>query len=534
MTTSKYLRLSSEDVDLRDGGKMESNSISNQRNLLDAFISRTPELAESHVIEFCDDGWSGKNFERPAVQEMLFQVKQGKIQCVIVKDFSRFGRDYLTVGNYISRVFPFLGVRFISVNDGFDSIRSREIDSLETSFQTILYDLYSRDLSRKIRKAKRFRAEQGKFLSPFAPYGYVKDPADKNHLVIDPPAAEVVRRIFKLTGSGQTAVQIAKTLNAEGVPTPMLYKRAAGCSRTIWPCIHEENFWTDKTIEKILRDERYIGKNIYGKMTHDVIGSHHMVAVGRKDWIIVENTHMGIVSEEEFNRVRPAMRACTEYKEYPVSTVRGKIRCGVCGRSLAKRKRKTDYYYCRTPSLTDAYHCAGVRIGVKEIDNLILEGLRAQASLAVELSRIWEERRSKVQQSAAATAKTLAALKEKHSQQEQHIKDLYEPFVMGEIGKAEYLAMKNAAIKERDALAAQIERTEASIENWGANGILQNRFVDSFKQYTAVQALTEEIISDVLDSVHVYPDGQIEIIWNFCDELKQLILDLQGEEQNGR
>lgn len=254
-TTAKYVRLSSEDDDLRQGGKLESNSIANQRDLLDAFISRMPELASTNVIEFCDDGWSGKNFERPAVQEMIAQARAGKIQCIVVKDLSRFGRDYLTVGSYISSVFPFLGVRFIAVNDGYDSIRPLDVDSLDTSFKTLLYDFYSRDLSRKVRKAKRFRAQRGDFLSPFAPYGFIKDPEDKNHLLIDPPAAEIVRRIFRMMGSGHPTDQIAKVLNSEAVPTPMLYKRAAGCSRTSWPSVQEENIWTRNIVSKILRDE---------------------------------------------------------------------------------------------------------------------------------------------------------------------------------------------------------------------------------------------------------------------------------------
>ncbi len=152
---AEYLRLSSEDIDLKDARKTESNSISNQRDLLNAHIAKIPEFSESEVVEFCDDGWSGKNFERPAVQEMLAQVRQGKIHCVIVKDLSRFGRDYIIVENYISRIFPFLGVRFISVNDGIDSIRPMDVDSLDTSFRALLYDLYSRDLSRKVRSAKR-------------------------------------------------------------------------------------------------------------------------------------------------------------------------------------------------------------------------------------------------------------------------------------------------------------------------------------------------------------------------------------------
>ena len=335
--TAKYIRLSSEDDDLGKSGKVESNSVTNQRNLLNAFISRTPELADTSVIEFCDDGWSGKNFERPGFQKMISQVRAGKIQCIVVKDLSRFGRDYLTVGNYISCVFPFLGVRFIAVNDGFDSIRPTDIDSLETSFKALIYDLYSRDLSRKVRSAKRFRAQQGDFLSPFAPYGYVKDPADRSRLVIDPEAAETVRRIFRMTADGQRKEQLARQLNAEGVPTPMLYKRAAGCTRTKWNNLFEENFWTGSLIYGILRDERYVGRIVYGKHTRDRIGHAHVVRVDREDWIVVENTHEGIVTREEFDRAQAAIRAsergAVRNQNHPLQK---KIRCGTCGYAMSR------------------------------------------------------------------------------------------------------------------------------------------------------------------------------------------------------
>lgn len=155
MKTAMYLRISSEDEDLRTGEKDESESISNQRSLLREYVSGHAELAGSEILEFCDDGWSGTNFERPAVKELLEQVRRGQINCILVKDLSRFGRDYLTVGDYISRVFPFLGVRFISVNDGFDSSNPLDIDSLDTSFRTLIYDLYSRDLSRRVKNAKK-------------------------------------------------------------------------------------------------------------------------------------------------------------------------------------------------------------------------------------------------------------------------------------------------------------------------------------------------------------------------------------------
>lgn len=230
-----------------------------------------------------------------------------------LKFLSRFGRDYLVVGNYISRVFPFLGVRFIAVNDGFDSSRPQDIDSLDTSFKTLIYDLYSRELSTKVKNAKRMRAEKGLFLSPFAPYGYVKDPENKNRLLIDEEAAVIVRKIFALTIDGAKPSEIAALLNREGVPTPMLYKRAAGCSRERWPSIHEENFWTQGNIFKILRDERYIGKCVYGKRERDAVGNRHTVKRSKTDWVIVDETHEGIVSKTDFQKAAGRMK---EYREF--------------------------------------------------------------------------------------------------------------------------------------------------------------------------------------------------------------------------
>ena len=218
MRTAIYLRISSEDADLRTGEKNESESISNQRSLLREYVSSHADLSDSEILEFCDDGWSGTNFERPAVKALLEQVRRGQINCILVKDLSRFGRDYLTVGDYISRVFPFLGVRFISVNDGFDSSNPLDIDSLDTSFRTLIYDLYSRDLSRRVKSAKRARAERGAFLSPYAPYGYVKDPEDKNHLLVDTEAADVIRRIFQMAADGAKPWQIAAALKKYRMP----------------------------------------------------------------------------------------------------------------------------------------------------------------------------------------------------------------------------------------------------------------------------------------------------------------------------
>jgi site-specific DNA recombinase len=531
-TTAKYVRLSSEDDDLRKGGKLESNSIANQRDLLDAFISRMPELAGTNIIEFCDDGWSGKNFERPAVQEMIAQARAGMIQCIVVKDLSRFGRDYLTVGSYISSVFPFLGVRFIAVNDGYDSIRPLDVDSLDTSFKTLLYDFYSRDLSRKVRKAKRFRAQRGDFLSPFAPYGFVKDPANKNHLLIDPPAAEVVRRIFRMMGSGHPAEHIAKVLNREAVPTPMLYKRAAGCSRTSWPSVQNENIWTGSLIAKILRDERYIGTNVYGKRMRDQVGHHHTVKVRKAEWITMAGTHDGIVTQAEFDKAQLAMREFMERDGINLSewVLRHKVRCGVCSYTMARSRAKHPVYYCRTYRVSDAFACPSERVPEADILEAVLDGLHVQAMAAVEMSRIWEERHQRKKTDTAALRKNIAALREIHSKLERQIKDLYTSFGLGDISKAEYLAAKAAATQKRDAAAEQLAGWEAKLENISEDGELQNQFIVRFRSYVEadMKEITQEILSDLLSGIHVYPGGRLEIIWNYRDEYKKMVLDLEG------
>lgn len=522
LTIAKYLRISDEDRDRKEAGKTESNSIANQRNLLSDFIGRMPEFDGAEVLEFCDDGFSGKNFERPAVREMLECVKRGEIQCIIVKDLSRFGRDYLTVGNYLSRVFPFMGVRFIAVNDGFDSIRPMDIDSLEISFKTLLYDLYSRDLSRKVRNALHFKAQQGEYVSSFAPYGYVKDPDNKNHLVIDDKAAENVRRIFHMAAEGLSTTQIARILNEEQIPTPMKYKKAAGCSRTKWNCIREDNFWTNEAVVIILRDERYTGRNIFGKRRLAEVGSAHSVKVSRKDWTIADNTHEGIVTQEEFDRAQACIRGLAE--RGPIQHGRRntplykKIKCGICGRVMMRSKGRNPCYLCHTPRVTDAYACPTQRIPEADLMETVLDGLRMQAYYAVEISHVREEKRRCQKRDSDIVRKKLSELEESRVRLESSIRELYEKFVFEEMDKTEYLSAKKAAMEKKDGIAARAMALEEKLKNAGGDGMSENQFADSFGEYADIAKLTAEIVSDVLQEVIVYPDKTLNIVWNYRED----------------
>ena len=527
MRVAMYLRLSSEDVDLRNTGKAESESISNQRGLLESFIGSRPEFAGWERSEFCDDGWSGKNFERPSFIRMMEQVKQGQIQCIVVKDLSRFGRDYLVVGNYISRVFPFMGVRFIAVNDNFDSARPQDIDSLDTSFKTLIYDLYSRELSAKVKNAKRMRAEKGLFLSPFAPYGYVKAPEDKNRLLVDEEAADVVRMIFSLTAEGVKPSVIAAKLNRAGTPTPMLYKRAAGCSRDRWPSIHEENHWADGNICKILRDERYIGKCVYGKRERDCVGSWHTVKHSKNDWVVVDDTHEGIVSKELFQRANSRMR---EYREcVPVvserNPLRKKVICGVCGHAMRLSKTKNAKYHCSMQHYGMPYDCPSEGILQADIHEMVVTLIRTYAAYAVSLEHLLLLQKERIQAERKQSRRELAVLQSRKNQLEKALQDLYEKLIDGTMDKESYLAHKAGIHAQMEELTGRMERLEQVAQNTTEQG---GAFIEKYKEYAELDTLTAEAARDFVKRVTVYKDGGIEIELALRDELEVLLNQLEN------
>lgn len=245
-----YTRLSRE-----DGDKPESDSISNQRALLEDFLSRRPDLCPAGW--YADDGYTGTNFDRPGFRRMLGDIEAGQVNCVVVKDLSRFGRDYIDVGRYLERWFPEHGVRFLAVNDGIDSEKG-PYDML-LPVKNVFNEQYARDISRKVRSAFRTKQRQGEFIGAFASYGYRKDPDNHNRLVVDPAASAVVARIFTLFEHGMGKVSIAKLLNEEGIPCPSEYKRLNGEKYSNGRRIRSTTYWTYATIHRMLHNQMYIG-----------------------------------------------------------------------------------------------------------------------------------------------------------------------------------------------------------------------------------------------------------------------------------
>ena len=343
-----YIRLSKGDD--RDG---ESNSVTMQRMLLRKYTQE--HFPDCEVQEFCDDGYTGTNFERPGVQRLLAEVRDGKIDCIIVKDFSRFARDYIELGSYLERIFPFLGVRFISVNDHYDSRDFRgSIAGPDMYFKNLLYDLYSKDLSQKVRSSLAVRKERGQYLSANAPFGYEKDPNDRHSLVIAEDEAEVVRKIFSLTVEGYTSTQIARLFNENHVKTPAEFRIAKG--QTVRKPKGERFLWSSGAICRILKNEVYIGNVVQKKYEKDFVGGkNHRKPC--EEWLVTCHHHEAVIDWEMFDLVqegRGKKRLPQHRNTHPLT---GMVVCGCCRRNLQYRSCLNPYFTCHTRYSTGFRNC---------------------------------------------------------------------------------------------------------------------------------------------------------------------------------
>ena len=297
-----YLRLSQEDEAARDQLKDESNSIHSQRLLLRQYVKEHQELASLLLREFVDDGYTGTNFDRPQFQQMMAQVKAGKVGCILVKDLSRFGRNYLEVGDYLEHIFPFLGVRFIAVNDHFDSQEYvGKTTGMEVAFRNLVYQRYSQDLSEKVKSAMHLKMSKGKYVTS-CPYGYRKDPADKHHMVIDPETAPIVREIFLAAIAGKKTTEIAAALNERQIPTPQMHKKTKEEKR------HSASMWSHQAVLRILQNYKYTGAMVNFKVENAAIRAKVQRKNRPEDWVVVEGQHEAIVSKEEFRLAGESIR----------------------------------------------------------------------------------------------------------------------------------------------------------------------------------------------------------------------------------
>lgn len=518
---AKYLRLSLEDGDLDPLEKDESNSISNQRKLLDNYINEKLGECKAKILEFVDDGKSGTNFDRPAVTKLLNMAKAGKVNCIIVKDFSRWGRNYIAVGDYLEQIFPFLQIRFIAVNDDYDSdkLQYGSAGMVDVGFKNIMHDLYSKELSQKLKLTKRQLFAAGKYHSSFSFYGYLKSPKEKYKLVIDNETANVVRKIFKWAERGMKTMQIAKKLNDKNIPTPMMSLTRQKNFKWFLESDNHGKMWTSSAVMRILKDERYTGKCIYGKTKVAGIGSKKCIPQPPDQWIIVPNVFPVIVSQERYDRVQPKLKKHIKQNKHKNNRLfSGNIRCGHCGYALAYHPAEFSYYQCHTHVVSDSV-CYGNRILESELAEIILSTAKKYAQAAIE--RITEtDKKRKVEQGCfEETERQILNLKKMEAKLLAKNNELFEMLMDKKIDDVNYREQTGLNAEklreyrtELDELLAKAESVKPS-ENRSEETKLLTKLLE-------VETLNKELIDCLVNSIEVYCGGKINISWkfsNFCD-----------------
>lgn len=370
--TALYIRLSRE-----DGDKEESDSIGNQRKLLMEYIASKEELVLKDI--YIDDGYSGTNFNRPDFKRLIHDIEEKEVNCVIVKDLSRFGRDYIDTGRYLERFFPEMGVRFIAISDGIDS--KRQTYDMMLPIKNIFNEQYARDISKKIQATVKIKQHSGEFIGSFASYGYKKSPVDKNKLVIDEYPASIVKRIFDMYVSGIGKQRIARILTNEGILCPSAYKQLNG-QQYKNSNYRENSYWTYSTINSILHKEIYIGNMVQGTKHQTMRGKQNRVA--KEDWIIVSQTHEPIIDQETWNRAQSLLKRRTRQLDLVSNQniFAGFIRCGDCDAAMAKVSwsradgTKSDSFYCGTYKRYGNKYCTPHTLPLNILEQIVLDDLK--------------------------------------------------------------------------------------------------------------------------------------------------------------
>ena len=531
--TCGYVRLSRE-----DGDKEESNSVTGQKELIRDYLSCHPELRECAMK--VDDGYTGSNFERPAFQEMIADVKAGKINCIVVKDLSRFGREYLDSGEYIERIFPFLGVRFIAINDHYDSLHSNPAsDDLVVPFKNLINEAYCRDASVKTRSQLEIKRRRGDFIGSFAVFGYRKDPNDHHKLAVDDYAAGVVRDIFQWKLSGVSAADIADRLTRTGIPTPMDYKKSQGLRYNTSFRTKEDSAWSANMVLRILQNPVYIGVLEQGRVTTPSYKIKRKVVKPREEWAIVEACHEPIIERCDFEIVQKvlAMDTRTCIGAPAVELFCGLLYCGECGAPMIRKtvpsgKHKYVYYVCSAHKNKKA--CFSHALRDKVLEEIVLNLLKQRISDVMSLCDVME-----LVDAAQLQKANLRKLNERYLQKQKEIErnrtllqKLYESLADGLIDRSEYQELKETYAKHRAEAEKQAEVIQEQMGQEMAFGAESRVWIDRFRKYRNITELERSAVVTLIERVLIYREHRVEIVFRWQNEYRAMLELVTNADQS--
>lgn len=518
-----YLRLSRDDED-RDGSmKTESNSIGSQRELIRTFIREQSDI-ELYDI-YVDDGFSGSNFDRPEFKRMISDIKAGRVNCVIVKDLSRFGRDYIESGRYIQKTFPALGVRFIALTDHYDSsLADTGESSIVLPVKNFINDSYCRDISTKVKSQLEVKRKNGECIAPFAVYGYLKSEADRNRLVIDEYAAENVRKIFEWKIEGIAVSEIANTLNRLGILSPKEYKKSLGLHYNGGFSSTGTALWSSTTVKRILTNEVYLGHLVQGKTEKINYKVKKNTEKPKEEWVKVENTHEPIVSEDDFFIVQNLLK--TDGRKSMdtgnASPFMGLLFCGDCGEQMVRRvNRYKDtvkvYYICSTKNRGDG--CSRHSIEEQTLKDIVAESVRHYANTFLKEKQLFER---SVQfetnfESVSRYDKEIERLKKEQDKYYKLCSGLYEDLSSGIITKEEFERLHGGFGQKAKELEEAMKKQEQLIKEMFKKGVLSAGRLKTFQDCVEVKEIDRRSLCSMVKRIEVYENRQIEIEFYFSD-----------------
>lgn len=501
-----YMRLSNE-----DSTNIESHSIKNQREMIKQYILEQSEFKDASFVEYVDDGISGTHTDRQSYQRLMSDVRRGDVDCIIVKDLSRIGRNMLDIDDLLMNQLVSLNVRFIAINNQYDSLK-HPLPNLELAFINLANQYYVRDLAEKAAASRRIKRQKGEHMGN-APFGYMKCNKTKNMLVPDEKTAGYVKLIFSLAVEGRKAVEIAQILNSQDVPTPYVYK-GLKYAHDINPDYY---FWNNVIVLQIIKNLTYIGSVVSCKKKSVSIGSKQMVHVPKSGWVIVPNVHEALVSKDNFNKAQMILE-----KPKPSGSMENlfikKVVCPTCKHNMARYPNLNPYFKCRTAKFTSRFDCKPHSILQSVIEKAVISSIRAYSNVLVDQGQLKLAMLEKEMESVGELERKIRDERKAIQLIESSLPTLFKSFASGNITQEVFIKKKgivNDTTARKQAAVAEMSERLSAISNGHAR---TKDTVEAFIPFIEMDALTKEAVDLLIEKIIVRGEKDIEIIWNGRDE----------------
>jgi DNA invertase Pin-like site-specific DNA recombinase len=479
--------------------------------MIQAYLSARGEFASARITEYIDDGATGESTNREGYQRLMSDVERGAVDCIIVKDLSRIGRNELDTDDLLMNYLVSLHVRIISINDNYDSFL-HPLSNLELAFINLVNQQYNRDLVKKSVSAKLVKMKRGEWLGMY-PFGYVMSDSEKNKLVVDPEAAGYVRLAFSLACDGKRAVEIARIFNAQGIPTPAMHKKRNGYKKVWTNAIDPDYcFWTGGTILRLLRNEIYLGNTILNRFRVTERGGGKAEPRSKDEWIVCPDAHEAIVTEAEFRKAQEVISR-QKCSDTPENIFGSKVKCHSCGHAMKRSSKHTPRFKCGTAKYTDHYDCCEYSILQSELEKIVLASVKAYAAAALDREQMRLALIAREKATAGELEARIRTEEKALSALEASLPKLFTSFVEGKISKDAFLNRKSVVNDTLERKRSNAEKLTERLKTLTEGRTAAETSIAELTPLLTIEKLDRELVDLLIDKILVYGDNEIEIVW---------------------